>query len=76
MSDGLSFLESDPSKIAVLATRRRGIHELERAEDRRTFEYVWEEKRYDLPCIHLQPGDHRLWGMTFRMLETLLEALR
>jgi 8-oxo-dGTP pyrophosphatase MutT (NUDIX family) len=49
---------------------------LAREEGRSTFEFVYEEKKYDLPCVFLEPGNHRLWGMTFRMLETLLEAVQ
>lgn len=46
-------------------------------EDKRSmFKLDFEGKQYDLPCIHLDPGQYRLWGMTFRMLETLLDALR
>lgn len=49
-------------------------------QGRTTFHWTYEGKSYDLPCVHLpfgeEPGPHRLWGMTFRMVETLVDALR
>ena len=48
---------------------------LARGDGRSSFSLEFRGQRYELPCIHLEPGQHRLWGMTFRMLETLLEAL-
>jgi 8-oxo-dGTP pyrophosphatase MutT (NUDIX family) len=48
---------------------------LARGEGKGTFEWTWDGKELDLPCIRLDPGQHVLWGMTYRMLETLLEAL-
>jgi 8-oxo-dGTP pyrophosphatase MutT (NUDIX family) len=48
---------------------------LAHGEGKGTFRWVWDEKELDLPCIRLDPGQHVLWGMTYRMLETLLEAL-
>jgi len=41
-----------------------------------TFELDYEGKTYELPYVHLDPGQHRLWGMTYRMLETLFDAVR
>lgn len=43
---------------------------------RDSFKLDYEGVIYDMPCIHLEPGQHRLWGMTYRMLETLLDAIR
>lgn len=48
---------------------------LARGDRRETFVYEHEGKRWDLPCLMLE-GKLRLWGMTFRMLETLIEAVR
>lgn len=42
---------------------------------RSTFSWRWKDKDLDLPCMRLEPGSHVLWGMTFRMVETMLEAL-
>ncbi len=49
---------------------------LARGEGRSSFTLDYDGKTYDLPCIHLPPEQHRLWGMTYRMLEMLLEAVR
>ena len=48
---------------------------LARSAGKTTFSFAHEDGAYDLPCIHLEPGGLRLWGMTYRMLETLLAAL-
>jgi 8-oxo-dGTP pyrophosphatase MutT (NUDIX family) len=40
-----------------------------------TFELAYEGKTYQMPFIGLGPDKHRLWGMTYRMLVTLLDAL-
>jgi len=44
-------------------------------EGRGTYAFTWESKPYELPCVRLDPGQHVLWGMTHRMMETMLEAL-
>jgi 8-oxo-dGTP pyrophosphatase MutT (NUDIX family) len=49
---------------------------LARAEDRTMFTLDYEGKTYELPCLHLDPGQHRLWGLTYLMLETLLDIVR
>ncbi len=41
-----------------------------------TFKLEYNHQTLDLPYIHLDPGQHRLWGLTYRMLETLLDAIR
>ncbi|MCL2723247.1 MAG: CoA pyrophosphatase [Polyangiaceae bacterium] len=46
-----------------------------RGEGRGTFSWSREGKVFELPCIRFQPGDRVLWGMTYRMVETMLEAL-
>lgn len=51
------------------------VAKLARGEGKGTYAFTWEEKPYELPCIRLDPGQHVLWGMTHRMLETMLEAL-
>jgi 8-oxo-dGTP pyrophosphatase MutT (NUDIX family) len=40
---------------------------------RETFAMDYDGQPYELPCISLPPNAHRLWGMTLRMMETLLE---
>lgn len=49
---------------------------LARGEGKSSFTFEYEGNIYDLPCIHLDPGQHRLWGLTYKMLETLLDAVR
>lgn len=49
-------------------------------EGRGTFPYTWDGKSWELPCFRLEspatpPRETVLWGMTYRMLETLFEAL-
>jgi 8-oxo-dGTP pyrophosphatase MutT (NUDIX family) len=51
--------------IATLASER----------DKATFELVYDGTTYQMPYIHLGEAKHRLWGMTYRMLMTLLDAI-
>jgi 8-oxo-dGTP pyrophosphatase MutT (NUDIX family) len=51
------------------------LAKLARGEGKGTYAFTWEDKPYELPCIRLDPGQHVLWGMTYRMMETMLEAL-
>lgn len=62
--------------VEVATTLWIPLSTLVREQGKSTFELDFEGVRYDLPCIHLTPGSHRLWGMTYRMLETLLSAIR
>jgi 8-oxo-dGTP pyrophosphatase MutT (NUDIX family) len=48
---------------------------LARGEGKGTYAFVWEDAPYELPCYRLEPDQHVLWGMTHRMLESMLEAL-
>ena len=65
-----------PNELEVASTLWVPLTTLARGEGKTTFSLDYEGKSYDLPCIHLEPGQHRLWGMTYRMLETLLDVLR
>ncbi|MCC6521407.1 MAG: hypothetical protein IT373_01975 [Polyangiaceae bacterium] len=47
---------------------------LARGDGKGTFEFTWEGKTMDLPCIRIGPEKHVLWGMKCRRLETMLEA--
>lgn len=49
---------------------------LARETGKTRFMFEHEGRTFELPCIHLDPGRHRLWGMTYRMLETLLDSVR
>ena len=42
-------------------------------EGRGEFPYRWQGVDYTLPCVDLPPG--RLWGMTLRMIDDLLERI-
>lgn len=46
-----------------------------RGEGKGTYALTWEDKPYELPCYRLEPDQLVLWGMTYRMLESMLEAL-
>jgi len=48
---------------------------LARGEGRGTFPWSWEGESFELPCIRLHPNGHVLWGLTYRMVETMLEAM-
>jgi 8-oxo-dGTP pyrophosphatase MutT (NUDIX family) len=41
-----------------------------------TFELDYDGKTFQLPYVYLQPGEHRLWGMTYGMLISLLDAVK
>ena len=62
--------------VEVASTLWVPMSTLARGEGKSSFKLDYEGQTYDLPCIHLEPGQHRLWGMTYRMLETLLDAVR
>lgn len=62
--------------IEVATTLWVPLSTLARGEGKSSFKFDWNGQTLDLPCIHLGPGQHRLWGMTYRMLETLLDAIR
>ena len=51
------------------------VAKLARGEGKGTYSFTWEDKPYELPCIRLEPDQRVLWGMTHRMMETMLEAL-
>jgi 8-oxo-dGTP pyrophosphatase MutT (NUDIX family) len=49
---------------ALAAGEGKGIHE-----------FTWQDKPYELPCYRLGTEQYVLWGMTHRMVETILEAV-
>lgn len=65
-----------PNAHEVASTLWVPLATLARGAGKTTFKLDYEGRSYDLPCIHLEPGQHRLWGMTYRMLETLLDVVR
>ncbi|MBX3204804.1 MAG: CoA pyrophosphatase [Labilithrix sp.] len=62
--------------VEVATTLWVPVTTLARGEGKSRFNFDYEGQSYDLPCMHLDPGQHRLWGLTYRMLETLLDAVR
>lgn len=76
------FVFALPADVAVVPNNEVAstlwvpLASLARGEGKSSFTLDYEGTTYDLPCIHLEPGQHRLWGMTYRMLETLLDAVR
>lgn len=61
--------------VEVAGTLWVPVQSLAQGEGRGTYAFSWEDKPYELPCVRLEPGQHVLWGMTHRMMETMLEAL-
>ncbi len=62
--------------IEVATTLWVPLSSLARGEGKSSFKFDYSGQILDLPCIHLQPEQHRLWGLTYRMLETLLDVIR
>jgi len=59
----------------VSATLWVPLAKFARGEGKGIFQWPHEGQMLDLPCFRLDPGQHVLWGMTYRMLETMLDAL-
>jgi len=49
---------------------------LKEGAGKETFELEYDGKKYEMPYIFLHPGEHRLWGMTYGMLMSLLDAVK
>ena len=65
-----------PSMDEVADTLWVPVGSLARSEGKGTFRFSWEGREHDLPCFRLPPGEQRvLWGMTYRMLATMFDAL-
>lgn len=48
---------------------------LARGEGKGTYEFVYEGKTFQLPCIRFGEPQQVLWGLTHRMVESMLEEL-
>jgi 8-oxo-dGTP pyrophosphatase MutT (NUDIX family) len=74
------FALREPAEIVpnreVASTLWVPMASLARGEGKGTYAFTYDEKDYELPCIRLEPGQKVLWGMTYRMLETMLEGLQ
>lgn len=60
----------------VAATLWVPLAALTAAVGQTTFELEYDGVKYELPYVYLEPGQHRLWGMTYGMLIALLDAVR
>lgn len=63
------------SNEEVAATLWVPLAQLAAGVGKETFELDYDGKKYTLPYVYLAPQKHRLWGMTYGMLMTLLEAV-
>jgi hypothetical protein len=63
------FVTSDE----VAAVHRYAFDRLASGEGRSTFRYVGHGRDVELPCVDLDGA--RIWGLTLRMVDTLLERL-
>ncbi len=68
-------VEVSPSAAEVADTLWIPIASLARGEGKGTFHFSWEGQVHELPCFRLPPKDRVLWGMTYGMLATMLDAL-
>lgn len=68
-------LDVVPNTAEVAAAIWMPFATLARGEGRGTYSFEYDGKPYEMPCIRLGAEQRVLWGMTYRMLETLLEAL-
>jgi len=59
----------------VAATLWIPLASFARGEGKGTYRFTWEKKDYEVPCFRIGPEQKVLWGMTYRMLETMLHAL-
>lgn len=48
---------------------------LARGEGKGTYQFTYDGKAFELPCIRFGEAQHVLWGLTHRMLESMLEEL-
>ena len=48
---------------------------LARGDGKGTYEFTYDGREFELPCIRFGEAQHVLWGLTHRMLESMLEAL-
>ena len=75
LTGGAALLQNIQHNHEVAQTLWIPFRTLAAGEGKGTFEWTWEGKTLELPCIRIGPEKHVLWGMTYRMLETMLEAL-
>lgn len=69
-------VEVVPQSSEVATTLWVPLATLAAGVGKETFELDYDGKTFNLPYVYLQPGEHRLWGMTYGMLISLLDALK
>jgi 8-oxo-dGTP pyrophosphatase MutT (NUDIX family) len=69
-------VEVAPQSSEVATTLWVPLATLAAGVGQETFELDYDGKKFQLPYVYLQPGNHRLWGMTYGMLIALLDAIR
>ena len=62
--------------VEVAATLWVPLARLAEAAGKTTFELDYQGTQYALPYVYLEPGEHRLWGMTYGMLMALLDVVK
>ncbi|MFO0737784.1 MAG: CoA pyrophosphatase [Labilithrix sp.] len=69
-------VEVVPQSSEVATTIWVPLSDLAAAVGKETFELDHDGRKYEFPYVYLQPGEHRLWGMTYGMLISLLDAVK
>ena len=69
-------VEVVPQSSEVATTLWMPLATLAAGVGKETFELDYDGKKFNLPYVYLQPGEHRLWGMTYGMLISLLDAIK
>lgn len=64
-----------PNEAEVADTLWVPLDAFARGHGKGTFRFTWEGREHEVPCFRLAPRERVLWGMTYRMLGTLFEAL-
>lgn len=69
-------VEIVPQSSEVATTLWVPLATLASGVGKETFELDYDGKKFRLPYVYLHPGQHRLWGMTYGMLISLLDAIK
>lgn len=64
-----------PSAAEVADTLWVPLDAFVRGQGKGTFRFTWEGHEHEVPCFRLAPRERVLWGMTYRMLATMFDAL-
>lgn len=69
-------VEVVPQSSEVATTLWVPLAMLAEGVGKETFELEYDGRTFELPYVYLHPGEHRLWGMTYGMLISLLDAIK